>query len=77
MTTYSLIELVMLLAAFYVVLSVEGTLRLWVSLPCLVAVLLLERIQHRRNEDKKAAERLEKFSSAELRKKMQAQLPDQ
>ena len=72
MQVYSLIELLLLVATFYVVLKVDGGTKVYVTLGCLVVVLLLERIQKRQKEEKDAAERLKGFSSEKLRIKMAA-----
>ena len=75
---YSLIELLLLVAAFYTVLKVDETItKLWISLPCLIIVLTIERIRKKQADEKEASERLKNFSSAMLRKKMRAENAEQ
>ena len=78
MRIYSLIELLLLVAAFYAVLKVAVTAtKMWISLPCLVVVLIIERVRKKQTDEKVASERLKNFSSADLRKKMQAENKEQ
>lgn len=76
MRNYSVVELVLLLAALVVVLKVEGITKIWVSLVCLLVVLILERIQKRLKEEQEARQRMKKFSMEGLRKKMEAGRPN-
>jgi len=75
MKLFPVVELVLLVGAFYVVLNVEGTAKMWVSLPCLMAVLIMERVQRKREKEEEAAKRLENFSAAKLKRKMAAGNP--
>lgn len=78
MRLYSLIELLLLVAAFYAVLQVDATAtKLWISSPCLLVVLTIERIRHKQTAEKKTSERLKNFSSADLRRKMRAEQKEQ
>ena len=78
MRMYSLIELLLLVAAFYTVLKVDATTtKIWITLPCLIIVLVIEKIRKNQTDEKEASERLKNFSSAELRRKMQAENAEQ
>lgn len=75
---YSLVELLLLVAAFHTVLRIDATgVKLWITLPCLVIVLAIERFRSKQIREKKVAQRLKNFSSADLRQRMQAQDKEQ
>ena len=74
MKIHSQIELLLLVAAFCVVLIVDATAtKLWISLPCLVVVFIIEKIRKKQLDEQTVSENLKNFSSARLRRQMGAE----
>ncbi|HQO77362.1 MAG TPA: hypothetical protein PLG17_02490 [Thermodesulfobacteriota bacterium] len=76
MNVYSIIELLLLLITLFMVLKVQGPTQVWLSLLCLLVILLLERIQYRRRKEAEAEKRLAGFSMSKLRRRIEAERPD-